>query len=99
MLPNNSARFITNQVKGMQSLKKRLKLMQYVKDKIGSNGILFLRETHFDGKVKQKWRKEFKGSIFFFSRNVKFLWRLDCLLCKKECLPLKNNKQIRKVVF
>ena len=70
MLPNNSARFITNQVKGMQSLKKRLKLMQYVKDKIGPNGVLFLRDTHLDRKVKQKWRKDFKGPIFFFSRQI-----------------------------
>ena len=42
MLPNNSVSFITNNVKEMQLSKMRLKLMQYFKDKIGSNGILFL---------------------------------------------------------
>ena len=52
MLPNNSVSFITNNVKGMQSSKKRLKLMQYFKDKIGSNGVLFLQETHSDSKVE-----------------------------------------------
>ena len=46
--------FITNNFKGMQSSKKRLKLMQYFKDKIGSTGVLFLQETHSDSKVKQK---------------------------------------------
>ena len=77
MLPNNSVSFITNNVKGMQSSKKRLKLMQYFKDKIGSNGVLFLQETHSDSKVK--WKKDFKGPISFFSRKVKFLWHLNCL--------------------
>ena len=79
MLPNNSVSFITNNVKGMQSSKKRLKLMQYFKEKIGSNGVLFLQETHSDSKVEQKWKEDFKGPIFFISRKVKFLWRLNCL--------------------
>ena len=79
MLPNNSLSFITNNVKGMQSSKKRLKLMQYFKDKIGSNGVLFLQETHSDSKVEQKWKEDFKGPNFFISRKVKFLWRLNCL--------------------
>ena len=38
MLPNNSLNFITNNVKGMQSSKKRLKLIQYFQDKIESTG-------------------------------------------------------------
>ena len=65
MLPNNSVSFITNNVKGMQSSKKRLKLMQSFKDKIGSNGVLFLQETHSDSKVEQKWKEDFEGPIFF----------------------------------
>ena len=70
MLSDNSARFITNKVKRMQSLKKRLKLMQYFKDKIGSNGVLFQQETHSDGQVEQKWRKDFKGPIFFLTESL-----------------------------
>ena len=38
--------FISNNVKGMQSTNKRLKLIKYFKDKIVSNGFLFLQETH-----------------------------------------------------
>ena len=64
MLPNNSLIFITNNVKGMQSSKTRLKLMQYFEDKIGSTGVLFLQETHSDSKVGQKC-KYFKGPVFF----------------------------------
>ena len=51
--------FITNNIKGMRSSKKRLKLMQYFNDKIGSNGVLFLQETHSESKVEQKWKKYF----------------------------------------
>ena len=65
MLPNKNVSFITNNVKGMQSSKKKLKLMQYFKDKIGSNGVLFLQETHSESKVEQKWKKDFKSRIFF----------------------------------
>ena len=51
----------------MQSSKKRcnilkLKLMQYFKDKIGSNGV---QETHSNSKVEQKWKEDFKGPILF----------------------------------
>ena len=52
MLSNNSLSFITNNVKGMQSSRKRLKLMQYLKDKIGSPGVLFPQEADSDNKVK-----------------------------------------------
>ena len=72
MLPNNSVSFITNNVKGMQSSKKRLKLMQYFKYKIGSTGVLFLQETHSDSKVGQKC-KYFKGPVFFFLMESQIL--------------------------
>ena len=49
----------------MQSSKKRLKLMQYFKGKIGSTGVLFLQETHSDSKVEQKWKEDFKDRVFF----------------------------------
>ena len=67
MLRNKSVTFITNNVKGMQSSKKRLKLMQYFK--IGSNGVLFLQDTHSDSKVEQKWKKDFKSPFFFLTES------------------------------
>ena len=69
MLPNNSVSFITNNVKGMESSKKRLKLMQYFKDKIVSSGVLFQQETHSDTKAEQKCKDHFKGPIFFLSES------------------------------
>ena len=73
MLPNNSVSFITNNVKGMQSSKKRLKLMQYFKDKIGSNSVLFLQETHSASKVEQKWGKKTLKVQFFFLMESRIL--------------------------
>ena len=69
MLPHNSLSFITNDVKGIQSSKKRLKLMQYFKVKVRSIGVLFLQETHSDIKVEQKWKEDFKGPVFFSYRK------------------------------
>ena len=41
-----NSNFLSNNVKGLQSTKKRLKLFNFLKNKIGSKGILFLQETH-----------------------------------------------------
>ena len=73
MLPNNSVSFVTNNVKGIQSYKKRLKIMKYFKDKIRSNGVLFLHETHSDSKVKQKWEGDSKDFKFFFLTESQIL--------------------------
>ena len=70
MFPNISLSFITNNVKGIQSYKKRLKLMQHFKKKIGSIGVLFLQETHSSSKVEQKWEEDFKGHVFFSHRKT-----------------------------
>ena len=64
-MPSKSLSFITNNVKRIQSSKKRLKLIQYFKDKIGSTGILFLQETHSNSKMEQKWKEDSKDQVFF----------------------------------
>ena len=57
--------FITNNVKGIQSLKKRLKLIEYFKSKITTHRILFLQKTHSSSDGKRKWRDDFGGNTFF----------------------------------
>ena len=57
--------FITNNVKRIQSIKKRLKLIGYFKSKITTHGILFLHETHSSSNDEQKWRDNFGGNTFF----------------------------------
>ena len=57
--------FITNNVKGIQSMKKRLKLIEHFKSKITTHGILFLQETHSSSDDEQKRRDNFSGNTFF----------------------------------
>ena len=65
MFPNKSLSFIRSNFKGIQSSKKRLKSIQYFKDKTGSTGVLFLQETHSSSNREQKWKHDFKGQAFF----------------------------------
>ena len=69
MFPNISLGFITNNVGGIQSYKKRLKLIHYSKEKIGSTRVLFLQETHSSSKVEQKWKEDFNPA------NICWSWR------------------------
>ena len=64
MFPNISLSIITNNVKRIQSYKKRLKLMHYFKEKLGLTRVLLLQETHSSSKVKQKWKEDVKGHVF-----------------------------------
>ena len=57
--------FLSNNVKGLQSSKKRLKLFQYFKNKISPKGILFLQETHSSKVTEKIWTDEFNGDLFF----------------------------------
>ena len=56
---------ITNNVKGIQSMKKRLKLIECFKSKITTHGILPLQETHSSSDDEQKWRDNCGGNTFF----------------------------------
>ena len=47
--------FLTNNIKGLQSTKKRLKLFNFLKNKMGPKGILFLQETHSSLETEKKW--------------------------------------------
>ena len=60
-----SLSFITNNVKGIQSSKKKLKLIKYFKEKVVPTRVLFLQETHSSSKAEQKWKEDFKGHVFF----------------------------------
>ena len=61
----NSLHIITNNIKGMQNENKRLSIIEYVKNKIGKNGILFLQETHSTVSDEGKWKVEFSGPVFY----------------------------------
>ena len=61
----NSFNVISNNVKGLQSTKKRLKLIQYLKDKINKSGIVFFQETHSDVDNESKWKENFQGNLLY----------------------------------
>ena len=46
IISSNNLTFLTNNVKGLQPSKKRIKLIEYFKSKLNHNGFLFLQETH-----------------------------------------------------
>ena len=50
--------FISNNVKGLQNSLKRIKIFEYFKKKLGSDGFLFLQETH------SSLADELKGKTF-----------------------------------
>ena len=61
----NSLHIITNNIKGMQNKNKRLSIIEYFKNEIGKNGILFLQETHSTISDEGKWKDEFSAPAFY----------------------------------
>ena len=65
----NNINFIPNNVKGFQCNNKRLKVIEYFKDRIVSNGFLFfLHETfyfflHVSDEIK--WKNDFDGEVSY----------------------------------
>ena len=55
----------TNNVKGLQCSKKRVKIFEYFRNKVAPKDILFLRETHFSDETEKQWNDEFKGQTYF----------------------------------
>ena len=57
--------FLSNNVNGLKSSKKRIKMFEYFRDKVSNNGIIFLQETHSTEDAHNKWRDDFQGQISF----------------------------------
>ena len=70
--------FLTNNVRGMLCTKKRVKMLEYLKSKIGPKGILFLQETHSLLTQKNNGRKSLKGN--YTSRTEKPILAVSLLL-------------------
>ena len=62
--------FFTNNIKGLQSTKKRLKLFNFLKNKIGPKRILFLKETHSSLETEKKWNDDFKDKITHMAKLI-----------------------------
>ena len=57
--------FITNNIKGIRNNSKRLSVVEYFRNKLGNNGILFLQETHSTFNDKIIWKNDFNGPVFY----------------------------------
>ena len=67
----NSLHIITNNIKRVQ---KKNKFIEYFKNKTGKNRILFLQETHVEGK----WKDELSAPVFYSHGTSNFdyvLWK------------------------
>ena len=58
-------KFISFNVKGLRALKKRQKIIAFLKDKIHHNGFLFLQETHSTKHDENTWKQQFSSKTFF----------------------------------
>ena len=62
---SNRIRFISNNVKGIQSFVKRIKFFEYLKIAIASSGFIFIQETHSTIDDEKKEKNEYKEKLFF----------------------------------
>ena len=61
----NCLTFITNNIKGIQNKSKRVSVVEYFKNKLGNNGILFLQETHSTFNDENIWKNDFNVPVFY----------------------------------
>ena len=64
-MQSNRLTFISNNVKGIQKRGKRLTVIEYLKNKLHQDGLLFLQETHSKLEDESKWKDDFQAPIFF----------------------------------
>ena len=55
---------ITYNVRGIRQKVKRVKIFNYIKDKL-KNGFAFMQETHSDQNVTSLWKNEWGGDVIF----------------------------------
>ena len=61
---SNQINMISNNVNGIQSTKKRAKMIQYFKNKLLPQGILFLQETHSTESNEASWEMNLMHPFF-----------------------------------
>ena len=72
MTSSNNLTFLTNNVKRIQSSKKRIELVEYFRSKLNHNGFLFLQETHSTIKNENKWVNDFMSFLMEHLTHVVF---------------------------
>ena len=52
---DNILNFLSNNVNGLKSAKNCIKMLEYFREKISNNGIIFLQETHCSEDTCNNW--------------------------------------------
>ena len=71
-MSKSNLKFVTNNVKGLQSTHKRLKMFEYFRNVVSPNGIIFLQETHSSINDEKNWCDEFKRKLSFSHGKTNF---------------------------
>ena len=74
---DSKLKFLSNNVNGLKSSKKRNKMFEYFRDKVSNNEIIFLQETHSTEDALNKWWDGFQGQIFFSHGTTNSCGRLS----------------------
>ena len=89
---SNQISMISNNFSGIKSTKKRLKMIQYFKNRLLPQGILVFQETHSTKSNETSWRDEFNATLFFShgSSNscgvlIGFLGQFDVNVLNQMC--------------
>ena len=89
--------FLSNNVNGLNSSKKQIKMFEYCRKKIANNGILFLQETHSPHDAVIYWRDDFKGGLLFSHGTTNSCGVIYLRINKIKVNAIKNDNQGRVV--
>ena len=93
---NNYIQFISNNIKGLQSLKKRIKVFEYLKNCISNNGLMFLQETHSNVYDEKRWQDDLNSPTH---RPGSFGRRRPLSVCYGSCVTNMYLKPHNRSIF
>ena len=62
---SDNLKFMSNNVKGIQKLEKRIKIFEYLKNSLCPNEFIFLQETHSSVDDEKRRCDELNGNLYF----------------------------------
>ena len=83
--------FISNNVKGIQDSKKRLKLFEYLQQNINFNDFILFQKSHYSLNDEKQWKYEFNGPLLF-SHGKANSCRVSTGFCGKNFFDLIDRK-------
>ena len=66
----DNLKFISNNVEGIQTSEKRIKIFKYLKNSVSPNGFIFLQETHSFIDGKKSWCNGLSGNLYFLIEKL-----------------------------